>query len=125
MIRFTLLAAAVYGGLAVCLGAFGAHALAAHLSAKMQAVWHTAEQYQFYHALALLALGLLMRTGVVGAAITTAAWCFITGTLIFSGSLYVLAGSGVKILGAVTPIGGVLLIAGWIALAVGLARAAL
>ncbi|AWN15024.1 DUF423 domain-containing protein [Salinisphaera sp. LB1] len=119
MIRLTLVFAALYGGLAVCLGAFGAHALSSHLSERMQAVWHTAEQYQFYHALALLALALLMRTGLTGAAFTTAAWCFIAGTLIFSGSLYLLAGSGVKILGAITPIGGVLLIAGWIALLTG------
>ena len=124
MIRLTLVFAALYGGLAVCLGAFGAHALSAHLSERMQAVWHTAEQYQFYHALTLLALGLLMRSGLAGTAITTAAWCFIAGTLIFSGSLYLLAGSGVKILGAVTPIGGVLLIIGWIALLVGVWRAA-
>ncbi|HET7315267.1 DUF423 domain-containing protein [Salinisphaera sp.] len=125
MIRLTLVIAALYGGLAVCLGAFGAHALSSRLPEKMQAVWHTAEQYQFYHALALLALGVLMRTGTTGAAMTTAAWCFIVGTLIFSGSLYVLAGSGVKILGAITPIGGVLLIAGWIALLIGVGRAAL
>lgn len=120
MIRLTLTFAAIYGGLAVCLGAFGAHALSSYLSERMQTIWHTAEQYQFYHALALLALGLLMRTGMTGAALTTAAWCFIIGTLVFSGSLYWLAGSGVKILGAITPIGGVLLIIGWIALLVGI-----
>lgn len=122
MIRLALVVGALYGALAVCLGAFGAHALSSRLSEKMLAVWHTAEQYQFYHALALLALGLLMRTGLTGAALTTAAWCFIVGTLLFSGSLYLLAGSGVKILGAITPIGGVLLIAGWIALLVGVWR---
>src|SRR5699024_7880620 len=94
MIRLTLIVGAIYGGLAVCLGAFGAHALSSRLSAEMQTVWHTAEQYQFYHALGLLALGLLMRAGFTCAAMTTAAWCFIAGTLIFSGSLYLLAGSG-------------------------------
>ncbi|MDA3921006.1 MAG: DUF423 domain-containing protein [Salinisphaera sp.] len=124
MVRLTLIAAAAYGGLAVCLGAFGAHALSSRLSLEMQAVWHTAEQYQFYHALALLALGLLMRSGLTGTAMTTAAWCFIAGTMIFSGSLYVLAGSGIRILGAVTPIGGVLLIVGWIALLIGVWRGA-
>ncbi|KEZ77444.1 DUF423 domain-containing protein [Salinisphaera hydrothermalis] len=123
MIRITLIFAALYGGLAVCLGAFGAHALSSHLSKKMQDVWHTAEQYQFYHALALLALGVLMRTGFTGAAMSTAAWCFIAGTFIFSGSLYLLAGSGVRILGAITPIGGVLLIVGWVALLIGVWRA--
>lgn len=122
--RITLIVAALYGGLAVCLGAFGAHALASHLSDKMQAVWHTAEQYQFYHALALLALGLLMRTGLNGPAMTMAAWCFIAGTLIFSGSLYLLAGSGIRVLGAITPVGGVLLIVGWLALLVAVWRSA-
>ncbi|WP_423822762.1 DUF423 domain-containing protein [Salinisphaera sp. SPP-AMP-43] len=125
MIRLVLVCAALYGGLAVCLGAFGAHALSAHLSEKMQAVWHTAEQYQFYHALALLVVGLLMRTGLAGAAMTTAAWCFIAGTLVFSGSLYLLAGSGIRMLGAITPVGGMLLIIGWIALLVGVWRGTL
>jgi len=122
MTRFALVAGSVYGLFAVCLGAFGAHALSSSLSTEMQAVWHTAEQYQFYHALALLAVGILMRQGLAGRAIQTAAWCFTTGTLIFSGSLYVLALSGVKILGAITPIGGVLLIAGWVALLVAARR---
>lgn len=119
MIRWTLTFAALYGGLAVCLGAFGSHALGDHLSARMQAVWHTAERYQFYHALALLALALLMRSGLTGAAMTASAWCFIVGTFIFAGSLYLLAGLGIKILGAFTPIGGILLIIGWILLLFG------
>ena len=97
-------------------GAFGAHALAARLSADMQAIWHTAVQYQFYHALALLAVGLLARQGMTGAGVATATVCFAVGTLIFSGSLYVLAFSGIRWLGAITPIGGVLLIVGWAAL---------
>ncbi|WP_348762212.1 DUF423 domain-containing protein [uncultured Salinisphaera sp.] len=116
MIRITLVFAALYGGLAVCLGAFGAHAVRARISADMLAVWHTAEQYQFYHALALLAVGVLMRQGVTGTAMSVAAWSFIAGTAIFSGSLYLLAGSGIRVLGAVTPIGGLCLIIGWAAL---------
>lgn len=122
MMRFALAAGAVYGLFAVCLGAFGAHALSSRLSDNMQAIWHTAEQYQFYHALALLAVGLLLRQGLTGASMTTAAVCFALGTLIFSGSLYVLAFTDIKILGAITPIGGVLLIVGWIALLVGVWR---
>ena len=124
MIRLTLTFAALYGGLAVCLGAFGSHALADHLSARMQDIWHTAERYQFYHALALLALGLLMQTGLSGTAMTVTAWCFILGTFIFSGSLYLLAGSGIRVLGAITPIGGILLIIGWIALLIGIWQSA-
>lgn len=122
MARFALIAGSSYGLLAVILGAFGAHALAQRLSSEMQAIWHTAEQYQFYHALALLAIGLLARQGLAGSAMTIAAWSFTTGILIFSGSLYVLAFSGVRMLGAITPIGGVLLIVGWVALIVAVAR---
>lgn len=116
MMRFALITGSAYGLLAVCLGAFGAHALSARLSADMQAIWHTAEQYQFYHALALLAVGLLIRQGLTSSGMSVAAVCFALGTLIFSGSLYVLAATGIKILGAITPIGGVLLIVGWGAL---------
>lgn len=116
MTQFALAAGSLYGLIGVLLGAFGAHALAAKLSADMQAIWHTAVQYQFYHALALLAVGVLARQGMVGASVTTATVCFALGTLIFSGSLYVLAFSGIRWLGAITPIGGVLLIVGWAAL---------
>lgn len=124
MIRFTLVMAVLYGGLAVCLGAFGAHALASQFSERMQAVWETAAQYQFYHALALLAVGIIMRLGLTGPAIYVAAWCLIIGTLIFAGSLYLLAGTGTKILGAITPVGGVLLLIGWAALLVAVLRSA-
>ena len=116
MIRLVLVFAALYGGLAVCLGAFGAHAIKARISPDMLAIWHTAEQYQFYHALALLGVGLMMRQGLTGTPVNIAALGFIVGTAIFSGSLYLLAGSGVRVLGAITPIGGLCLIAGWAAL---------
>ena len=122
MTRFVLVAGALYGGLAVMLGAFGAHALSARLTAEMQAVWHTAEQYQFYHALALLAVGVLARQGLTGAATGVAGLCFAAGVLIFSGSLYVLALTGVRWIGAITPFGGVLLIVGWMALVVAVWR---
>ena len=123
MTQFALAAGSLYGLIGVLLGAFGAHALAAKLSADMQAIWHTAVQYQFYHALALLAVGVLARQGMVGASVTTATVCFALGTLIFSGSLYVLAFSGIRWLGAITPIGGVLLIVGWAALLWSIVRA--
>jgi uncharacterized membrane protein YgdD (TMEM256/DUF423 family) len=116
MTQFALAIGSLYGLIGVALGAFAAHALAAKLSADMQAIWHTAAQYQFYHALALLAVGLLARQGMAGAGLITATLCFALGTLIFSGSLYVLALSGVRWLGAITPFGGVLLIVGWAAL---------
>jgi uncharacterized membrane protein YgdD (TMEM256/DUF423 family) len=120
MTQFALAAGSLYGLIGVLLGAFGAHALASKLGAEMQAIWHTAVQYQFYHAFALLAVGLLARQGQIqnqaGASLATATICLALGTLIFSGSLYVLALSGVRWLGAVTPFGGALLIVGWAAL---------
>lgn len=123
MSQFALTTAAIYGLLGVILGAFGAHALSDRLTQDMQAVWHTAVQYQFYHALALLGLGILMRVMTSGAWFNVAGLCFCAGILIFSGSLYILALSGVRWLGAITPIGGLLLLAGWIALLGGVLRA--
>jgi len=117
MIRFFLLAASLAGLLAVALGAFGAHALKARLSPDLLAVWHTAVQYQFYHVLALLAVALLMMNGALeSTALKIAGIAFVIGMLVFSGSLYVLCLSGVRWLGAVTPLGGVAFLVGWIAL---------
>lgn len=116
MAQFALLAGTIYGLLGVILGAFGAHALSQQLSRDMQAVWGTAVQYQFYHALALLGLGILLRQLTSSIWLNASSVFFCAGVLIFSGSLYVLALSGVRWLGAVTPIGGLLLIAGWVAL---------
>ena len=104
--------AAVFGALAVILGAFGAHALAELLAKNgTLEIWKTASQYHFLHALALLvigATGLRVRPG----------FCFLmAGTIVFSGSLYVLAVTNIKWLGAITPFGGVLMIAGWLVLA--------
>lgn len=122
MTQLIISAAALYGMLGVMLGAFGAHAMSARLTPDMLAIWHTAVQYQFYHALALLGLGVLVRTGVSGHWPQIAALCFCAGIFIFSGSLYLLAVSGIRWLGAVTPLGGLLLIAGWVALFVGVLR---
>ncbi len=120
MANIALIIGAIYGLLAVLLGAFGAHALGDNLTAHMQGVWHTAEHYQFYHALALLLVALLARSGLASGLVTGAMVCFALGTLIFSGSLYWLALSNTRWLGAITPVGGVLLIVGW-ALLVGVA----
>ncbi|GAB3677361.1 DUF423 domain-containing protein [Salinisphaera aquimarina] len=116
MTQFALVAASIYGLLGVVLGAFGAHALSARLSPEMQSIWHTAVQYQFFHVAALLAVGVLARQGMTSGALSVAGVCFTLGTLVFSGSLYLLALSGVRWLGAITPLGGVLLILGWLAL---------
>jgi uncharacterized membrane protein YgdD (TMEM256/DUF423 family) len=112
------LAGAVLGGLGVILGAFGAHALKATLSADKHAIFEVGVRYQLVHALALLAVGLLLRT-TDGAWLRAAGPLFLGGVVLFSGSLYGLALGGPSWLGPVTPIGGLLLIAGWIVLALG------
>ncbi|AWN23418.1 DUF423 domain-containing protein [Deinococcus irradiatisoli] len=107
---------ALLAGTAVALGAFGAHALKSTLSADALAVFETGVRYQMYHGLALLALGAFpqQRRGPL--------WLLI-GTLIFSLSLYALALSGIKVLGAITPIGGVLQLLGWLLVALDARRA--
>ncbi len=102
----TLFYAAILGGSAVALGAFGAHALKNTLEPKYLEIFETAVRYQMYHALALLALGLARWKG------RSSLWLLV-GTLVFSGSLYLLAFTRVDILGAITPIGGILQIIGW------------
>jgi uncharacterized membrane protein YgdD (TMEM256/DUF423 family) len=113
---------ALSGCLAVVLGAFGAHGLESALADDSQladklANWETAARYQMYHALALLAVGFLAARRC-GLAINLAGLAFTLGTLIFSGCLYALVLSGQRWLGAVVPIGGMLMIAGWLALLV-------
>lgn len=99
----------------VAAGAFGAHALKSRLSPDMLAVWETAVRYQAYHGLALLFLAWLSeRHPSVG--VRAAGWCFLAGMIVFSGTLYALALSGERWLGAITPIGGLLLLAGWVCL---------
>jgi uncharacterized membrane protein YgdD (TMEM256/DUF423 family) len=116
-----MLIGAIYGLLGVAAGAFGAHALRARLSGDLLAIYRTAVEYQFWHALALLAVGLLARQAA-GVWLTASGVAFTLGVLVFSGSLYILALSGIRVLGAVTPLGGLALIAGWACLIVHLAR---
>jgi len=122
--RLSLSLAALLLFAAVGLGAFGAHALKARLAPDMQAIWQTAVQYHAWHALGLLAVGLftMQRPDAPGASL--AAWLFVAGIVLFSGSLYALALSGVRGLGAVTPFGGVAFLAGWLAFAWAAWRAA-
>ena len=119
--RLFLLFGAGYGLLGVALGAFGAHALRARLAPDLLAVFHTGVEYQFYHAFALLAVGVLLLVKP-SPALPVAGWCFALGVLLFSGSLYALALSGTRWLGAITPLGGLLFLAGWGALFWGVLR---
>ena len=107
---------ALCGFLAVALGAFAAHGLEPVLSPGLLAVFQTGVDYQGTHALALLAVGLLGNHGR-SAALNLAGWAFATGMLVFSGSLYVLALTDIRWLGAITPIGGIAFLIGWAALA--------
>jgi uncharacterized membrane protein YgdD (TMEM256/DUF423 family) len=119
--RNILAVGAIFMALDVLLGAFGAHALKTSLSPEMLAVYKTGVEYQFYHALGLLLIGLigfqidskwLRRSGLL----------LTLGILLFSGSLYILALTGIKVIGAITPIGGISFIFGWICLSIGILK---
>lgn len=113
---------AVAGALGVALGAFGAHGLKGRVAPEMLAVFETGVRYHMYHALALVAVGLVAgRAG--GAWPAAAGWLFLAGIVVFSGSLYAMTFTGARWLGAITPLGGVAFIAGWLVLAVAGARA--
>lgn len=111
--KLLLLLGAVNGAMAVALGAFGAHALKGRLDVNALATWATASQYHFYHALALLLIAVLAKQ-FSAAALMPAGWVLAFGMLLFCGSLYLLAFTGQRWLGAVTPLGGVMLIVGWL-----------
>lgn len=108
--------ASVNGMLAVGLGAFGAHALKNKLDEYSLGVYETAVQYHFYHALALLAVGILAAYQPQSDLLKSSGWLFIVGTVVFCGSLYGLSLSGIRWLGAITPIGGLAFLAGWLCL---------
>ena len=105
------------GMLAVMLGAFGAHALRARLDDYSIGVFETAVQYHFYHSLALLAVGIVALSQPQTVLLKSSGWLFLVGILIFSGSLYLLGITGIRWLGAVTPLGGLAFIGGWACLA--------
>ncbi|MGE6487271.1 DUF423 domain-containing protein [Paenisporosarcina sp. NPDC076898] len=113
---FFIIAGAINAFLAVAFGAFGAHALKEKLSEKYLAIWETAVQYQMYHAIGLIVIGILMSTNIIGhvSQLSWAGYLMLAGIVIFSGSLYVLSLSGIGILGAITPIGGVAFLAAWV-----------
>jgi len=114
--RLPLLSGALLAALGVLLGAFGAHGLRAALTPEALGWWQTGVQYQMWHAIGLVAIGAARLPGT-----RLSVWLLTLGTLIFSGSLYLLALTGARWLGMVTPVGGVLMIAGWVCFAWGLA----
>lgn len=116
MARLFLTLATASGFLAVALGAFGAHALKDHLDAWARGVYETAVLYHFVHTLALLGVALLCRAGQPRRMLVAAGWAFAVGLVAFSGSLYLLSVTGVRWLGAVTPLGGVAFLLGWLLL---------
>lgn len=121
MDRAFALAGSISAFIAVAAGAFGAHALRSRLAPDLLAVFETGARYQMYHALALFAVAWAV-THWPGPPIRLAGWLFIGGTVLFSGSLYLLALTGARWLGAVTPLGGLLFLGGWVALAAGLVK---
>jgi uncharacterized membrane protein YgdD (TMEM256/DUF423 family) len=121
--RTTLLSGALSGGLGVALGAFGAHALKPMLLATHHLeTYELAVRYQFYHALALLFIGLLIEEGALKSRLNFSALFMILGTILFCGSLYALAFNSGKSVALLTPIGGVFFILGWIGLGLGVWR---
>jgi len=119
--RTFFLAGTVSAFVAVALGAFAAHGLKARLAPELLAVFETGVRYQMYHALALLAVAWAC-TRWPGSLVSAGGWLFVAGTLLFSGSLYVLALTGVRWLGAITPLGGLAFLAGWLCLALAAAK---
>ncbi|MCI0419964.1 MAG: DUF423 domain-containing protein [Acidobacteria bacterium] len=118
MAKFWWLAGALFAGLGVAAGAFGAHALKARLSPDLLQVFETGVRYQMYHALGLLAVAAANERWP-HANFNLAGWLMLAGILLFSGSLYVLCLTGVRALGAITPIGGLCFLAGWAVMAWG------
>lgn len=119
MTQLFLFTAAILGGTSVASGAFASHALRERLPERSLEIFETGARYQMYHALALLAVALLLiRAEAAQSLLTVAGFAFIAGVLIFSGSLYALSLSGIKILGAVAPLGGAAFLLGWGCLAV-------
>jgi uncharacterized membrane protein YgdD (TMEM256/DUF423 family) len=114
--RLFLALGAISAFVGVAAGAFGAHGLKARLSAEMLAIFETGVRYQMYHAFALLFVA-WASSRFSGSLLTTAGWLFVVGTILFSGSLYLLSLTETRWLGAITPLGGVAFLGGWLCLA--------
>jgi len=119
MDKVFIIIGSILGASAVALGAFGAHGLKNIVALERLETWDKAVRYQMYHALGMLALAWLITHWPAQAkVITVGGWLFLAGVILFSGSLYTLVLSGVKWLGAITPLGGVALVAGWLCMVI-------
>ncbi|MCS7462363.1 DUF423 domain-containing protein [Paenibacillus doosanensis] len=103
--------------LSVAIGAFGAHMLKSHLTAEMQAIYETGVQYHMVHSLGLIIIGVLAALMPASKHLVRAGWAMLIGIILFSGSLYALSVTGIKPLGAITPLGGVAFLYGWLSVA--------
>ncbi len=119
---FWIVLGSISAFLSVSIGAFGAHGLKSDLGDDLLTTFETAARYQMYHALAIIFLGLIMNS-FQSPLFDWSGWLFVLGTLLFSGSLYLLVLTGIKTFGAITPIGGICLLAGWVFLAIGAYKA--
>ena len=122
MVKLFLVLASFFAGSSVLLGAFAAHGLKGRLAENLLTTFQTGAQYQMYHALALLASAILLKLFELSY-FQTAAWFFIAGIVLFSGSLYMLALTQISVFGPVTPLGGICFVIGWIMLGLGAAKA--
>ncbi|WP_134699784.1 DUF423 domain-containing protein [Ammoniphilus sp. YIM 78166] len=122
MLKTFIALGAINAFLTVALGAFGAHGLKARLSEDMMAVYQTGVQYHMFHSLGLIAVGVIAGMLSPTPLLSWSGWAMMVGILLFSGSLYVLSISGIKILGAITPFGGVAFLIGWALLAIAALR---
>jgi uncharacterized membrane protein YgdD (TMEM256/DUF423 family) len=122
--KLFLILGGINAALVVMLGAFGAHGLKAKLTAEMLAVYQTGVHYHLFHALGLLAVGLVATQVADSVWLKWSGWLMLAGIILFSGSLYVLSVSGLRWLGMVTPFGGVAFIAAWIVFVIAIAKSA-
>ncbi len=119
MDRVLFILGSLLGGSGVALGAFGAHALKKRLAPELLETFETGVRYQMYHALALLIVAISLARWTNSSFVIAGGWLFVVGTVLFSGSLYLLAFTGMRKLGAITPLGGIAFIAGWTLLVLG------
>lgn len=116
LLKIFIILGALNALLAVALGAFGAHGLEGKLEPKYLEVWKTGVQYEMFHAIGLLAIGILAGKYPASSLLSWSGWTMLIGIILFSGSLYVLSTSGIKVLGAITPLGGVAFLVSWVLL---------